>query len=171
MLNRKHYRGTLTAGVAVALLQVGGAIATPSNRIFYDAALCNPPYSLTAASTVYDAAEELAKPETSSLDAAIYKVPQQIGQDGFQSNEVFFANSAVGILIEGLHADELAAKYDLKPETSDLLGTSSKGYSRQLSEERQPAPGLTGPGKVSIVAREGGGLPGKTLLACELVAD
>lgn len=133
MLNLKHHRGPLAACLTVAMLQVGGAMAAPSNRIFYDAAVCNPPYSLTSASSIYDAAEELAKPETSSLGAAIYKVPQQIGQDGFQSNEVFFANSAVGILIEGLRADELAAKYDLKPETSDLLGTSSKGYARQLS--------------------------------------
>ena len=103
--------------------------------------------------------------------AAIYKIPHQIGRDSFDSDEVIFANSAVGILTKGLHSEELAAKYDLKPESSKLLGTSSKGFSRELPEHLQPARGLAGPGKVSIVAREGSGLEGKTLLACEFVPD
>ena len=68
-------------------------------------------------------------------------------------------------------ADDLAAKYDLKPETSDLMGTSSKGYARELSQDLQPPEGLAGPGKVSIVAREGDALGGKTLLACEFAPD
>jgi hypothetical protein len=111
----------------------------------------------------------LAKPDTSSLGAAIYTIPHQIGREGFKSNEIFFASNAVGVLIEGERADDLAAKYGLKRETSDLLGTSTKGYSLELPADLQPEPGMAGPGKVSIVARQGDALPGKTLLACEFV--
>jgi hypothetical protein len=105
------------------------------------------------------------------LGAAIYKLPNQIDRDGFKSTEVFFASNAVGVLIEGERADDLAAKYGLKPETSDLLGTATKGYSRELPADLQPEPGMAGPGKVSIVARQGNALPGKTLLACEFVQE
>lgn len=164
-------RGALVAWAAVTALRVGDAVAAETDPTFYDAALCNPPYSMTSATAVYDAAEKLAKPDTSSLGAAIYKIPHSIGRDGFESDEVFFANGAVGVLIKGQRADELAAKYKLKPETSDLMGTSSKSYTRALSAGLQPPEGLAGPGKVSIVAREGGTLGGKTLLACEFVAD
>ncbi len=94
-----------------------------------------------------------------------------VNRDGFESDEVFFASSAVGILIKGQRADELAAKYNLQPETSDPTGASSKGYARELTPDLQPPQGLAGPGKVSIVAREGAALDGKTLLACEFVAD
>lgn len=52
-----------------------------------------------------------------------------------------------------------------------MLGTSTKGYARELPADLQPEPGLTGPGKVFVVAREGDALPGKTLLACEFVQD
>ncbi len=168
---KSRHRGAFATAAIVALLQATSPMAATSDPTFFDAALCNPPYSMTSATAIYDAAEKLAKPDTSSLGAAIYKIPQQIGRDGFKSDEVFFAGSAVGILIEGLHADELAAKYDLKPETSNLLGASSKGYGRALSEDLQPPAGLAGPGKVSIVAREGDALAGKTLLACEFVPD
>jgi hypothetical protein len=51
-------------------------------------------YTLKSATTIYDAAEKLAKPDTSWLGAAIYKIPHQIDRDGFKSDEVFFANSA-----------------------------------------------------------------------------
>lgn len=164
-------RGAIAISVTVAALQAGSAVAAETDPTFYDAALCEPPYSMTSATEIYDAAEKLAKPDTSSLGAAIYKLPFQIGRDGFESDEVFFANGAVGVLIKGQRADDLAAKYDLKPETSDLMGTSSKGYARELSPELQPEEGLAGPGKVSIVAREGDALGGKTLLACEFAAD
>ncbi|MDH7803332.1 MULTISPECIES: hypothetical protein [unclassified Rhizobium] len=164
-------RGTLALCAAAAALHVGSAVAAETDPTFYDAALCNPPYTMTSATAVYDAAEKLAKPDTSSLGAAIYTLPFQIGRDGFESDQVFFANGAVGILIKGQRADALAAKYDLKPETSDLMGTSSKGYARALSQDLQPPEGLAGPGKVSIVAREGDALGDKTLLACEFAAD
>lgn len=155
---------------ALATFQAEHALAAAHDK-FFDAALCKPPYTITSATEIYEAAEALAKPDTSSLGAAIYKLPDQIGRDGFKSSEVFFASSAVGVLIEGERADDLAAKYDLKPETSDLLGVSTKGYSRELPADQQPEPGLTGPGKVFVVARQGDALPGKTLLACEFVQD
>ncbi|MDZ7926542.1 MAG: hypothetical protein U5L46_05405 [Agrobacterium sp.] len=164
-------RGTVALCAAIAALQAGSASAAEIDPAFYDAALCNPPYSMTSATAIYDAAEKLAKPDTSSLGAAIYTLPYQIGRDGFESDEVFFANGAVGVLIKGKRAEALAAKYDLKPETSDLMGTSSKGYARQLPPDQQPPEGLAGPGKVSIVAREGAALGDKTLLACEFAAD
>ncbi|WNJ89350.1 hypothetical protein [Bosea sp. 685] len=162
--------GLFTACAAIAVLQAGSTLAFAANATFYDAALCKPPYSLTSSTKIYEAAEKLAKPDTSSMGAAIYKIPQ-IGRDGFESDEVFFANGAVGVLIKGLRADELAAKYKLKREKPDLLGASSKGYARPLAKTLQPPAGLAGPGKVSIVARESDALPGKTLLACEFVAD
>ncbi|ULR43723.1 hypothetical protein [Rhizobium sp. K102] len=157
--------------VAFATLPAEHVMAGPAKEKFFDAALCKPPYTMTSAMEIYDAVEALAKPDTSSLGAAIYKLPNQIGRDGFKSTEVFFANNAFGILVEGERADALAAKYGLKPETSDLLGTSTKGYSRELPADLQPEPGMAGPGKVSIVARQGDALPGKTLLACEFVQE
>ncbi|MFS8057019.1 hypothetical protein QD357_30080 [Rhizobium sp. BR 317] len=164
-------RNGLSALVFIAALDGGAAIAADTSSMFYDAALCKPPYTLTSATAVYDAAEKLAKPDTSLLGAAIYKVPHQIGRDGFESDEVFFASSATGVLIKGLQADKLAAKYHLKRETSNLLGASSKGYARALAANLQPPAGLASPGNVSIVAREGGDLGDKTLLACEFVPD
>ncbi len=146
------------------------ALAADNDK-FFAAALCKPPYTMTSATEIYEAAEAITKPDTSSLGAAIYKLPDQIGRDGFKSTEVFFASNAVGILVEGERADDLAAKYDLEPETSDLLGASTKGFSRELPADQQPEPGLTGPGKVFVVARQGDALPGKTLLACEFVQE
>ncbi|MBX5165922.1 MULTISPECIES: hypothetical protein [unclassified Rhizobium] len=165
-----HY-AAFSLGVAIAAFQAEGVMAAPANNKFFDAALCKPPYSMTSTMEIYDAAEALAKPNTSSLGAAIYKIPNQIGRDGFKSTEVFFSSNAVGILVEGERADDLAAKYGLKPESSDLLGTSTKGYSRELPADQQPEAGLAGPGKISIVARQGEALPGKTLLACEFAQE
>ncbi|MBB4276041.1 hypothetical protein GGE12_003838 [Rhizobium mongolense] len=146
-------------------------MADPANDKFFDAALCKPPCTMTSAMEIYDAVEALAKPDTSSLGAAIYKIPNQIDRDGFKSTEVFFASNAVGILVEGQRADDLAAIFGLKPEASDLLGTSTKGYSLELPADLQPEPGMAEPGKVSIVARQADALPGKTLLACEFAQD
>ncbi|WHO73093.1 hypothetical protein [Rhizobium sp. BT03] len=172
MRNAQFIRFTaFSLSIAFATFQTENLMAGPANEKFFDAALCKPPYSMTSATEIYDAAEALAKPDTSSLGAAIYKIPSQIGRDGFKSTEVFFASNAVGILVEGQRADDLAKKYGLKPESSDLLGTSTKGYSRELPADQQPEPGLAGPGKVRIVARQGDALPGKTLLACEFAQD
>jgi hypothetical protein len=133
---------------------------------FYDAALCKPPYTMDSATALYEAAEKITKPDTSLLTAYVYKLPDEIGQDGFSSKEVVFAGTTVGVLIQGSQADALAKHYQLKPERSSLFGTSSKGYARALPSAEQPLPDM---GIVSIIARESPSLPGKTLLACELV--
>ncbi len=133
---------------------------------FFEAALCKPPYSMESANTLYEAAEKITKPDTSLLTAAVYKMPREIGQDGFRTREVIFAGSSIGVLVEGQQADALAARYNLTRERSTLFGASTKGYSRALPAAEQPTPDA---GLVSIIARESEGLPGKTLLACELV--
>jgi hypothetical protein len=153
---------------SIAILVSGSAFATAASaEPFYDAAICKPPYTMSHASDLYDAAEKLAKPDTSMLTAAVYTLPQALGQDGFKSNQVVFAGTSIGVLVEGLQADALAARYHLEREKSSLFGTSSKGYSRALPAEEQPQ---SDEGTVSIIARESPSLPGKTLLACEFVS-
>ncbi|QNA84354.1 hypothetical protein G4G27_10425 [Sphingomonas sp. So64.6b] len=155
-------RSYLVAMTVAGLFQGTAASAEP----FYDAALCKPPYTMDSATTLYEAVEKIAKPDKSLLTAEVYKLPDEIGQDGFSSREVVFAGTAIGVLVQGLQADALAKRYHLEPERSSLLGTSSKGYARALPAAEQPSPDA---GIVSIVARESPSLPGKTLLACELV--
>ncbi|MGY4396467.1 hypothetical protein ACVWZA_001647 [Sphingomonas sp. UYAg733] len=155
-------RSSLVAIALAGLFHGTAASAGP----FYDAALCKPPYTTGSATTLYEAAEKITKPDTSLLTAYVYKMPDEIGQDGFSSKEVVFAGTAVGVLVEGLQADALSKRYQLEPERSSLLGSSSKGYTRALPAAEQPLPDA---GIVSIVARESPSLPGKTLLACELV--
>lgn len=145
----------------------GAMFATPASADpFYNAALCKPAYSSDSATALYEAAEKLAKPDTSMLGAYVYRLPQEFGQDGFKTREVIFAGTSVGVLIEGLQADALANRYQLAKNGSTLLGTATKGYTRALPRDQQPQPEL---GTVSIIARESPSLPGKTLLACEFV--
>lgn len=152
--------------VAVPFLS-GALFAMPASAApFYDAALCKPPYTMDSTTALYEAAEKLAKPDTSLLTAYVYTLPQELGQDGFKSRQVIFAGTSVGVLVEGLRADELAERYHLIKERSTLYGTSTKGYSRILPSDQQPQPDL---GTVSIIARESTSLSGKTLLACEFV--
>lgn len=135
---------------------------------FFDAALCQPPYSIDHATALYEAAEKLAKPDQSSLGAAIYYLPAPISQDGFTTQYVLFGNMTIGVLVNGNVADQLAKRYKLTPEKSHLFGTSSKGFSRLLPDDQQ---GMKEMGLISIVAREGDALNGKTLLACEFVDE
>lgn len=160
-------RFVLLAAASISSLpaQAADKAAAPA---FYDAALCKPPYTTDTATALYEAAEKRAKPDTSVLGAAIYKLPDAIGQDGFSSNEVVFASTSIGVLIQGQVADQLAERYQLKPERSTILGTSTRGYSRTLSGASRV--GLEA-GTISVVARESAALPGKTLLACEFVSD
>jgi len=142
-------------------------MASDDMAAFYDGALCSPPYTMQSATELYDAAEKLTKPDTSLLTAYVYKLPSDIGRDGFKTSEVVFAGSSVGVLIEGARADDLAARYQLQPEKSSILGTSTKGFARALADAEQPTAEM---GIVSIVARESDAIPGKTLLACEFVS-
>jgi hypothetical protein len=122
--------------VAISLLS-GIACATPgSANSFYDAALCKPPYTMDSATALYEAAEKLAKPDTSMLTAYVYTLPQELGQDGFKSRQVIFAGTTVGILVDGLQADALAERYHLTKERSALYGTSTKGYSLALPRDQ-----------------------------------
>jgi hypothetical protein len=104
----------------------------------------------------------------STLGAAIYHLPASIARDGFVTRDVVFAGSSVGVLVEGEVAAELAQRYDLAPEKSHLLGASSLGFSRLLPDSEQ---GMKEMGLISVVARQGPSLHGKTLLACEFVSD
>ncbi|MCI4591463.1 hypothetical protein MOK15_15360 [Sphingobium sp. BYY-5] len=135
---------------------------------FFDAALCQPPYSIDHATALYEAAEKLAKPDQSSLGAAIYHLPAPIERDGFTTQDVLFGNMTIGVLVDGDVAGRLAKRYELTPETSHLLGSSTKGFARLLPDAEQ---GLKEMGLISVVAREGAGLNGKTLLACEFVDE
>ncbi len=140
----------------------------PPLSAFFDAALCQPPYSIDHATALYEAAEKLTTPDQSSLGGAIYHLPAPIERDGFTTQDVVFGSMTVGVLVNGDVADQLARRYELTPETSHLLGTSSKGFSRLLPDDQQ---GLKEMGLISIVAREGDALKGKTLLACEFVDE
>lgn len=135
---------------------------------FFGAALCQPPYSLGNATRLYEAAEKIAKPDTSGLGAAIYHLRKPIERDGFVTQDVMFGGMAVGVLIKGEVAAQLAERYDLKPESSRLLGSSSLGFARLLPDADQ---GMKDMGLISIVARQGPALKGRTLLACEFVSD
>lgn len=114
--NVRRHAGLLAAiGCGATLLSLSGAAAAADpGKAFFDAALCKPPYTTKSATALYEAAEKLAKPDLSRLGAAIYKLPQPIGQDGFQSDEVVFAGTSAGVLVQGLQAEALAARYQLK---------------------------------------------------------
>jgi hypothetical protein len=134
---------------------------------FYQAALCDPPYTFNAADDLYRIAEKTLKSAPLGLSANVYKTTEDIGQDGFKTNEVLFAASTYGVLIQGQVAEQLAAFYDLKPEkTSSLIAV--KSYSRVLPRDQQR---LRTMGVISVVARESNAIPGKTLLACEFVSN
>jgi hypothetical protein len=135
---------------------------------FLGAAMCQPPYSFDGATDLYNAAQKLLpKPDTSILGAEIYRLPAPVSKDGFVTQEVVFAGSSVGVLVQGDVAAQLADRYRLTPETSHLLGASSRGFSRLLPVDQQ---GMKEAGLISLIAREGPALKGRTLLACEFVS-
>ncbi|WP_420143113.1 hypothetical protein [Sphingobium sp.] len=116
--------------------------AMTSDVDFFGAALCQPPYSLghvTALheAALYEAAEKIAKADMSGLGAAIYHLKMPIERDGFPTQPVMFGGMAVDVLIKGEVAAQLAERYDLKPESMRLLGSSSLGFSRQLPDADQ----------------------------------
>lgn len=154
----------LSLGAVFSLSLSSSALAFDKSA-FFDAALCKPPYTTTSATEMYDEAEKLAKADTSLLTAAVYKLPADFGKQGFKTDELIFAGTSIGVLIEGLRADELAKIYHLKSDNlGNLLGTASKSYARALAKADQPAKDM---GVVSVIARESAAFPDKTLLACE----
>ena len=175
ILDRPHSSGQattlsirLTTLAALALLAAPVAAEELAAPDFFAAAICQPPYSFGNARTLYEAAEKLAKPDPSRLGGAVYHLPAPITRDGFATQDILFAGSAFGVLIEGEVAAKLAETYHLAPESSHLFGASSLGFTRALPDADQPMKDM---GLVSIVARQGPGLKGRTMLACEFVSD
>jgi hypothetical protein len=157
---------------ALALSLTGPAsaeeAAAPAAPDFFGAAICQPPYSFDNAQALYEAAEKITKPDTSGFGAAVYRLSAPITRDGFTTQQVLFAGSAIGVLIDGEVAEKLAETYHLTPEKTRLFGASSLGFARQLPDADQK---MKDWGLISIVARQGPGLKGKTMLACELVTE
>ena len=150
---------------ATALLLAPGMASAQAEVDIFGAALCEPPYSDETATRVSHAVEKFTKPDMSMMGAAVYHLPKPIERDGFVTQAVVFSGVSVGVLVEGHAAAQLAAKYNLQRETSDLLGASTLGFSRRLPDKLQIAKDF---GLISLIAREGPALGGKTLLACEL---
>ncbi|NEI74074.1 hypothetical protein GR212_31430 [Rhizobium lusitanum] len=158
---------SLSLGTILALSLGSNALAFEKST-FFDAALCKPPYSSASATRMYDEAEKLAKADTSLMTAAVYKLPADFGRQGFEADEVVFAGTSFGVLVEGLRADDLAKSYHLSSDgLGNLFGTATKSYGRALAKAEQPAADM---GIVSVIARESAAFPGKTLLACEFVS-
>ncbi|TXI01791.1 MAG: hypothetical protein E6Q76_16595 [Rhizobium sp.] len=153
--------------MALSLSLGSGALAFETSA-FFDAALCKPPYSTASATKIYNEVEKLAKADTSLMTAAVYKLSADFGKQGFKTNEVIFAGTSVGVLVQGLRADDLAKTYHLTTDgLGNLFGTATKSYGRALPKAEQPAAEM---GIVSVVTRESAAFPGKTLLACEFVS-
>lgn len=150
---------------ATALLLAPGTASAQAEVDIFGAALCEPPYSSDIATRVSDAVEKFTKPDMSMMGAAVYHLPKPIERDGFVTQDVVFAGTSIGVLVEGHAAAQLAAKYNLQRETSNLLGASTLGFSRRLPDKLQIRKDL---GLISLIAREGPGFGEKTLLACEL---
>lgn len=144
------------------------SLATAATADFFAAALCEPPYSTAVATGLYEEAESFGKADTSSLGAAIYRLPEPVARDGLKTEEVVFAGMSIGVLIDGASAAQVARRFDLIPEKSSLFGASSKGFARVLPDDLQS---MKDAGLISIIAREGPALGGKTLLACEFVSN
>jgi len=140
--------------------------ADPVPSDFYDAAICQPPFSIRGAIALYNAARKITKPDTSMFGTAIVHLPEPVSKDGFTTQDVVFTSSSIGVLVDGEVADQLALRYKLAPEKGQLLGASSKGFSRELPDAQGPMGSL-----LFISARQSQALKGKTLLACEYIAE
>jgi hypothetical protein len=158
----------------VSMIGIAAAcVATPSRAAdpvtdFFGAAICQPPYSMDSAQAIYAAAEKIAKPDMSHFGSAIYHLPHPITRDGFTAQDIVLTGSSYGVLLDGQVATEVAKRYNLGREKTHMLGTSTLGYARLLPDDQRAFKGL---GLISIVAREGPAMAGKTLLSCELVSD
>lgn len=168
---RKNLLPKYVIGTCMAFM-MGAVVAEEqaTQYSFYDMALCQPSYSTKSFNEAMAEAEKLSERDSSIFATYIYKSSNNLARDGFESNEVFFAGTAAGILIKGEKADELAAKYNLSASKNTLLN-ANKNYMRELTEDQLSPESLKMDGKVYIVARETNALKGKTLLACEFVSN
>ena len=167
MQSARMLRPIRVLAALIATLPAAAQAAEPAPD-FFGAALCQPPYAMDSATALYEAAEKLAKPDASRLGAAVYHLPKPIERDGFVTQDVVFAGTAVGVLLNGEAAAEAAKRYGLAPEKSHLFGASTVGFARPLPDAQQAMKEM---GLISIVARQGPVMEGKTLLACEFVSN
>lgn len=158
-----NMKALISLSVAFSLSLAWSALAF-DRAAFFDAALCKPPYTTKSATKMYSEAEKLANADTSLLTAAVYKLPTDLGREGFETSELVFAGTSFGVLVEGLRADDLAKIFHLeKDDLGKLLGTTAKFYRRALTRDDQPA---TDMGVVSAIARESAAFSSEALLAC-----
>ena len=169
-----YFQGSLMKNLSLPLISslMLFALALPASAArnipasaFFDAAICKPAYSFRHANDIYDAAEKLGKPDTSS-GAAVYHLPAPIKKDGFIAVSVVFASSTIGVLIEGNVAEKLAKHYNLAPQKENIINMS--GFARQLPDAQQ---GMKELGKISLVALKSSAFKHKTLLACQFVSN
>lgn len=132
---------------------------------FFDAALCKTPYSTRHVLNLYEAAEKLSKVDKSS-GAAVFHLSAPIKKNGLVAQDVVFASSTVGVLVEGNVAEKLAKQYNLAPEEINITGMT--GYTRQLPDAQQ---GLKELGLIYLVALVSGEFKDKTLLGCQFVSN
>jgi hypothetical protein len=159
-------RHAAAACLTLIAAHAGTASAAEPGPAFFEAALCQPPYTTKTASDLYDAAAKHGRADNGGL-SALYKLPSPIEKDGFKADEVVFVKNTFGVMLAGAQADKLAKRFRLSPEKPSVLrGAITKGYGRALEAKLQPSPER---GVVSIVAREDASLPGKTMLACEFL--
>jgi hypothetical protein len=159
---------TLSLGCGIILSTLALPVFADKNiatSAFFDAAICKPPYSSRHANDLYDVAEKLGKPDRSS-GAAVYHLPTPIKKDGFVAQDVFFADTTIGVLVEGNVADKLAKHYNLAPESMNVINMS--GFARRLADKHQNMKEL---GLISIVALKSNAFKDKTLLACQFVSN
>lgn len=162
----KKFSVSLASGLLLSILTLP-ALAEKNIPVsaFFDAAICKPPYSSRHALNMYKAAEKLGKPNQSS-GAAVYHLPSPIKKDGFVAQDIVFASSTIGVLVEGNVAEKLAKHYNLVPEKNNIINMS--GFARQLPNAQQDMKEL---GLISLVALNSSIFKDKTLLACQFVSN
>ena len=96
----------------------------------------------------------------------MYHLPAPIKKDGFVAQDVLFAGSTIGVLVEGNVAEKLANHYKLVPQDINIINMS--GFARQLPDAQQEMKEL---GLISLVALKSSAFKDKTLLACQFVSN
>jgi hypothetical protein len=160
--------------ISLAALHITAHAADLSSKAF-DAALCKPAYSVESSTALYQEAEKVSKADVLA-GMATYKLPKAVERDGLTAEQLVFAGTSVGVVIEGTRAQALAAKYQLVNEDEKLLSVNNPnaahGYARQIMVNGKSKSSIYGtPGTILITAREGEAFQGKALLTCEFISD
>ncbi|MGG6892468.1 hypothetical protein [Rhizobium sp. BR 315] len=119
---------------------------------------------------MYSEAEKLANADTSLLTAAVYKLPKDLGREGFETSELAFAGASFGVPIEacGPMTWPRLTTWKRTALAINLRGTAAKSCRRALTKDDRP---VTDMGVISVIARESAAFSGKALLACEFVSS